>query len=197
MRKELKNKNKKHLPLGFTLVEIIVVIAIIIILSTMIFANYRSGEQQLALQRATSKLTQDIRRAQEMAMSSKEYQLGQIPEGGYGVYIEPLPNPPYEREYTLFADIYEPTSHRYNPGNDYLVEQIEVEKGVIIKYPIQTEVGDKAKIHITFVPPDPEVHIVPPAGSEPSWCKIILALEQDLTKTKTIKVNKAGLINIE
>ncbi len=181
---------------GFTLVEILVVIFIIILMSGMIFANYRQSGQQFALQRSANKLAQDIRRAQQMAMSAKEYR-GEVPVGGYGIYFWPNPNPPppNDRKYILFGnrDI---DNHTYNSGSDYEIEVISVEKGVKIA-DIKIDGNSKAKMHISFIPPDPQVWIVPPEGGGGSGAEIILALEQDLTKTKIIKVNKAGLIEIE
>lgn len=196
---------------GFTLVELLVSIFIIILMSGIIFANYRTGGQQFALQRSANKLAQDIRRAQQMAMSAKETNLGGqvptgqefVPKGGYGIYFdESSPN-----SYVIFADCNE--NRQYNgtglvcgpTGTEYTeqVETIELlEKKEVQIYDIQKEGGGSPdKIHITFVPPDPETHIVPPAGSEPAWCDIILALKQDTTKTKTVEVNKAGLIEIK
>lgn len=198
---------------GFTLVEILVSIFIIALLSGIIFANYRSSGQQFVLQGAANKLAQDIRRVQQMAMSAEETNLGGqvpagqefVPEGGYGIYFEEIsPN-----SYIIFADCGDTPNRQYNgsglvcgPANsEYTehIETIELEQGVNINN-IQKEGGGAPdKIHITFVSPDPEVHIVPPAGAggEPAWCEIILALTANPSKTKTIKVNKAGLIEVE
>lgn len=184
---------------GFTLVELLVSIFIIMLMSGIIFANYRGGRQEFALQRSANKLAQDIRRAQEMAMSAREIWddvQGKyvVPEGGYGVTVKTTPSPP-TKTYTLFGDANEVNNHSYGAG-DYFIEEIEVEKGVIIKS-LQVSVGVKNKIHITFVPPDPKVYITPAGEPPTSWCKITLALEQDLEKTKTITVNKVGSIEID
>ncbi len=57
-----------------------VVISIIILLSTFFIANYRGGEKQFALKRSVHQLAQDLRRAQEMAMSSQKTPDGFGPE---------------------------------------------------------------------------------------------------------------------
>lgn len=197
---------KKENGAGFTLVELLVSLFIIILLSGIILANYRAGGQQFALQRSANKLAQDIRRAQAMAMSAKETNLGGqvptgqefVPKGGYGIYFdEGSPS-----SYVIFADCnenkkYEGSGLACGPtGTEYTehVETIELEREVQIN-DIQKEGGGSPdKIYITFIPPDPETHIVPPVGSEPSWCEIILGVN---AKTKTIKINKAGLIEVE
>jgi prepilin-type N-terminal cleavage/methylation domain-containing protein len=201
-----------HKELSFTLIELLVSIFIIGLIAGIVFANYRQGGQQFALQRSANKLAQDIRRAQAMAMGAAETNLGGqipaeqelIPKGGYGIYFdESSPN-----SYIIFADCGETPNGQYNgPGlvcgptnSEYTerVETIELKEKVQI-YDIQKEGGvGPDKIYITFVPPDPETHIVPPGGgAEPAWCEIILALQTDPSKTKTVKVNKAGLIEIQ
>lgn len=171
---------------AFTLVETLVVITIIVILSLMIIPNYNSIKQQLAFQRSASKLVQEIRTVQEMAMSSKEFE-GNVPEGGYGIHLSRVP--PHNEYYTLFADTN--NNQKYDPGPDK-IKEIYFEEGIKIKdLPEQN-------INIIFKPPDPEVYLLDNdtngLGSE---VIIVICLIDDESKTKTISVNKAGLINIE
>ena len=53
---------------GFTLAELLIVIAIILFLFPMIIANYNAGEKQFSLYRSAHNLAQDLRDTQEMAM---------------------------------------------------------------------------------------------------------------------------------
>jgi len=184
---------------GFTLVEILVSIFIIILMSGIIFANYRQGGQQFALQRSANKLAQDIRRAQQMAMSAEEYS-GEVPVGGYGIYVEANPNPPYEKEYILFGNR-DSDNHQYNSGSDYLIDTIPIEEGITVA-DIKLDGSSKSKINISFIPPDPQVWIIPPEGGLGSSVgEIILCIiGADCTvptNIKTITVNRAGLIEIE
>ncbi len=57
---------------GFTLIEMMTVLFIMAMISGLVFANYRSGNQQFALENQAYSLAQDLRKVQEMAMSSKE-----------------------------------------------------------------------------------------------------------------------------
>jgi len=98
-------KIKKTSQQGFTIIELLTSIAVVVILTAIVFANYRSGERQYALQRSTHKLAQDIRRIQEMATSTREFNCGGspiIPPGGYGVYFPRLSIA--NNYYILFAD---------------------------------------------------------------------------------------------
>ncbi|MDP3991232.1 MAG: type II secretion system protein, partial [Candidatus Nealsonbacteria bacterium] len=113
---------------GFTLTELMVVTGIIVLLTALVLPNYRTGDRQLTLERAAHKLSQDLRRTQEMAMSSYfslEKTGGEVPKGGYGARflreIEP-------KQYRLFGD---GNADGLGPSsNDYDIETIDIEEGV-------------------------------------------------------------------
>lgn len=188
---------------GFTLLELITIVAIITTLSLIVLTNYRQGERQFALQRSAHKLGQDIRAAQEMAMSGQECQICSPPvvPAGYGIWIE-TGNPTYCENhepicYRLYADTDpDPDGNQFYTPADTIIETITLESGVIIQG-IST-LPDK--VGINFSPPDPIISIRFPPGGESEEINIVvitLALKTDDTKTKTIIVNKAGLIDID
>ncbi|MBU0476703.1 prepilin-type N-terminal cleavage/methylation domain-containing protein [Patescibacteria group bacterium] len=211
---EVNNKNN-----GFTLVEILVVIVIIMILTLVALPYFLQAGKQFALSRSAHKLAQDIRRAQEMSMSAKEFH-GIISSGGYGIRITDSYN-----KYILFADcnnnglydgeIVNP-SNPYDPENPDLsgtpcngysekVEVLETEKG------IQIGLGPAWGLfrgRVIFTPPDPVVAVnYGICDPNTGWCFIynfaypsltaMVSLETDPSKTKTISVNEAGLIEIK
>jgi len=167
---------------AFTLTELLVVMGVILLLLAIILPNYRAGERQFALQRSAHKLAQDLRRAQEMAMATKEFR-GWTPRGGYGIFFK-IEDP---KNYILFAEISDPPNFQYD-GESEKVETISLEKGVEIK-----ELSPDSSLNIVFLPPDPTTVIQPAAFS----AKITLSLKDDPAKTKSVLVNKAGLIEIE
>jgi len=186
--------NKK----GFTIVELLVSISIIIILLLVAVVNYRTGRQRLALERSAYKLAQDIRRVQEMAMAAEECtpppescpEEGGVPNGGYGIYFEQIT----PESYIIYADSGSlPEQYRYNGqvGEEETMETIDLEKEV----EIQSVTPLKASVN--FIPPDPIVDLKDDAGFPHENITIIIRLKADPSKTKTIKVNEAGLIEIE
>ncbi len=178
---------------GFTLIELLVVTAMIVILAALLFTNYRSGQKQLALNRSASKLAQDIRRAQEMAMGAEEVN-GDVPEGGYGIYLRRQLSP--QTLYILFADF--PSGDSGDPPNKKCdfgseeIEKIEFEEGIKIKS------LEENHLNIIFTPPDPSILFTDGDGNIFDLAEVSIEVSlEDESKSKTIKVNKAGLINVE
>lgn len=162
-------------PKGFTLIEMLIVISIIIILTSITVPIYQGSKKQLAIQRAVNKLAQDIRRAEEMAMGVKEFK-GSFPSGGYGIYF----NTP--DRYTLFADS---NSNEQYDGAGELVEDIFFETGVQI-----SQLSPASPLTIVFIPPDPTTRI----NSGVSPAAILLKIDNSTT---SVKVLPTGLIFIE
>ncbi len=186
---------------GFTLLEITVVISIMILLGTIFIANYRGGEKQFALKRSTNKLAQDLRRVEEMAMSSQRtpdsFEPGAFPKGGYGIYFQKNSN-----SYILFADcdgngVYSgagtsPTCASSTASFSFWkgekLEEITLEQGIYIKDLVPSSLN---YLSITFFPPDPTITINPQASSATIY------LTFGGVSQKTITINKVGLIEIE
>lgn len=197
--KMLKCLNVRMRNSGFTLVEILVVISIIILLSGIILVNYRTGARQFALQRSATKLASDIRRAQEMAVASEECQPcgGGVPAGGYGISIVK-----WSESYKLYAD--ENNDKHYEFIHESYVEQIYYEKGVELKdIQLLDPNRNLIEISINFTPPDPEINLQGDVGSHTESKEVVITLCltdtdcSDPKNTKTITVNKAGRIDID
>ncbi len=182
---------------GFSLVELLVSIFIIVTLLATALISYRKGEKNLALERAAYKLAQDMRRAEEMAMEAKE-SVGpggqvQVPLGGYGIYIKK--GPPYY--IIIFADFNDNSWYDENPYNEKIEGPVQIESGVKIKEIVPSQSGQD-HINIVFVPPDPRIVFMKTPGYEfdDTAATITLCLENDETKVKTVRINKAGLIEV-
>ncbi|MBU4481357.1 hypothetical protein KKH59_03530 [Patescibacteria group bacterium] len=159
----------------------LVAISIIIILTTISVPIYQGSRKQLSLQMSASKLAQDIRRAQEMAMAAREFQgsVPSVPSGGYGIYFN-LSEPSH---YILFADTSIPPNHQYNSGE--LVEDIPFENNIKI-----SQLFPSSTTTIVFVPPDPTTLV----NSYATTSIIVLKIDNS---TSSVKVLPTGLIFIE
>lgn len=197
-------EKKKTNNLGFTLVELLAVVFTIALISALVFPNYKKGAQQMALERSAHKLYQDMRRVQEMSISSAQYG-STVPNSGYGIRIETATSIAIycgvsahtgdPTKYIIYAhNDTDPNNYFYCLANgDVIVEEIKLEKGVVIK-----SINDGANPHvcINIRPPLPEIGLMSAAGGNkfPVDIKITLALKDDLTKTKNIYINTKGLI---
>jgi len=174
---------------GFTLTELLTVIAIISIISVLVLPNYRAGERSFALQRSAHKVSQDLRRVQEMAMSAKECPVDKcggppaIVPSRYGIEFGK------DRDYYIFfADLND--NGKYETS-DREVERITFEKGVKIQELFTPD--SKITVWVAFKPPDPLTTIRDPGE------RLILRIQliNVNNQTKIISLNNAGLIAVE
>jgi len=165
---------------GFTLIEVMTSIFIIVILTTVVLLNYRQNNLHYALSRSANKLAQDIRRAQQMAMSMKECCEDIVPKG-YGIYLQAG-----NTYYYLYADI-SGSSDKVYDGGDVIIDTVPLESGVSIQ-----SVNPASPLSINFNPPDPTTTIN--GDSTITDCTITLSVS---SQTKNIYVNKFGMVEIQ
>jgi prepilin-type N-terminal cleavage/methylation domain-containing protein len=155
---------------GFTLIELLVVIAIISIMSALVLPNLGFSEKQFSVVTSAYKLAQDMRRVQEMGMSSIEFN-GSIPLGGYGIRVLNSSN-----SYILFADV--DNDHIYDSNEK--IEEVSLDGQAIFQ----------TSATVIFAPPDPIIYGAP--------VSIVIRDTSDLgLSSKTVKINIIGLISIE
>jgi prepilin-type N-terminal cleavage/methylation domain-containing protein len=130
---------------GFTLVELLAVISILVLITSITLSNYKAGDQSMSLERAAHKLSLDLRRAQGMAVSVNSFE-GEYPFG-YGIYV----NLNEADSYIIFADL---DNDNFYSGVQEKVEEIKMEGKVEIKS-ISPIFG--TSLTICFVPPIPTV----------------------------------------
>lgn len=79
------NFNLKKNSGGFTLIELIVSVGILVIITTIILANYTTFNKRIKLEGVTQEIASIIRQAQAYGMSSKRY----LPStNSYGVHFD-------------------------------------------------------------------------------------------------------------
>ena len=178
---------------GFTLLELLVVISIITIITGIVFINYRPAQQQLALNRAASKLAQDIRRAQEMAMSTRAFTScsGGVQPSGYGLISDT--NQP--TAYYMFADCN--NNQKWDFGVDSSAGKINLEKDITVEAPSGAPTFQF--LSIIFTSPDPAVSICHHASSGSCTAQTSgwVRLRNTDGKTRTVTVNQVGQIEID
>lgn len=182
---------------GYTLVELLVSVAIMLAISGATLVYFRYGNKNWALTRAAQKLSQDVRRASNMALSAPkiaQVDCSTCPAGGcqprgYGVYFNSA-SP--GTSYVLFGDMdgnnsYDAPTGCYSATKDVIIETISIESDIKILSLVPVD-----SFSVVFVPPDPTTNF-----SSGSSGTINLSLISDATKTKQITINSKGNINIQ
>ena len=162
----MKTNNKN---LGFTLLEVLVVIAIFALIMASVLANFRAGEFSSQLALATDNVATEIRKIQSMTLSgTKTYVcmiadvmtavcednpgacsgdcIEHVPFGGYGLKFDDGGD-----QMTLFADINE--SGSYDPEERIRDLPVSVTGRVSVASMI-TDTGAVNTFEIIFIPPN-------------------------------------------
>jgi len=165
------------------MIELVLVMAMMAIMLAVVFVNYKTGAEQLALQRAANKLMGDIRRAETMAG---------VDSCSYGISFNAKPNQ-NNKAYILFADC--GGNEKYEQSETK--ETIELEKGIEV-CSISGSSGNQDKADLLFMPPDPFVFVDGVRKDNILGfisLDIVICQSSDTSKTKAVSVNRAGMIS--
>lgn len=186
---------------GFTLIEMIVSLAIVSIILTTVIFNYSSFTDNLALSSAAQELAITIRQAQTYGLSVKQVVATGKFESAYGIYVDTGDN----ANYYLFADSVHGDS-LYDSGE--LIQKISFRDGIKISDVNNGTVGlplNKTGEHITFLRPSPNAiiyftnssggyaGITPPT---PGYTVGNIVLISPKNKTITLTIQSTGEVSI-
>jgi prepilin-type N-terminal cleavage/methylation domain-containing protein len=93
--------SKKKNQYGFTIVELIVTTSILVIVTTLIFANYPKFRENVSLKKTAQETALAVRQAQTYGLGVREFQQGTGIFPGYGVHFD-IASPD---SFILFADL--------------------------------------------------------------------------------------------
>ncbi len=179
---------------GFTLIELIVVMAIFAVISIGVIANYSRYDSSMLLGSLAYDIALSVREAQVYGLSVKGYSSNfQV---GYGIRFA------NSSTYTFFADTN--ANKVYDSGVDSIIDTYSVGGGhSITRYCTvdslnQTKCSDDASpIHhldVVFFRPDPDANISSDKGSLYSSAKIVVASPSG--ETRTVTIQSTGQISV-
>jgi prepilin-type N-terminal cleavage/methylation domain-containing protein len=180
---------------GFTLIEMLVSISMIVVIATLFIANYRSANKRTDLIMAAQTLVADLHLAQNNSLGLVKYN-GEVPFGGWGVNFVSSTT-----SYTLFADLNAPDDPsgymKYDEGEgevNYGARVRTLPANIIISNIKTISVPSEAYANVTFLPPNPQTNIY--NGTATSSSLEIELKESRNNTVKTVVVNFLGLIEV-
>jgi prepilin-type N-terminal cleavage/methylation domain-containing protein len=180
---------------GFTLIELIVSVAIMVMVTGIFLANYNSANRRTDLTMTAQKMVTDIRLAQNYALGLARYGGSgslNVPFGGWGVHFDLQTYG--TNKYVVFAD--DNGNKVYDSGEDNLQygAQVTTLPTNIIINSITLGGVSSNKADITFLPPDPITTIM---GQSATSSSATIVLKDTKTNTvKTVRINFLGLAEV-
>ncbi len=168
---------------GQTLIEVLVTTAVMVGLMSMLIVYNRTGQRIQTLSRVAEKAVFDIRKAQNYALTLREFQPGEVP-CAYGVNFASG-----DRHYTIFADraaICANANGRMD-GEHERVDRVDLEEGIIIH---STNISD-----VTFRPPTADTLFRPSVPG--NLAVITFSIGGDESFIRTVTINELGRVQLE
>jgi len=140
-----KRNFKNQIINGFTIIELLIVIAIISILSVVIIVNVRTSERQDLVQ-ATEQLVADIKYVRNLAVSRVEHHFTspfesiEYPPVGYGIYF----NWAGGRNYIVYADR---DLMGYQPAEDSIIKMVNYDN----KFELSDNNSENNEFYFIFI----------------------------------------------
>jgi len=174
---------------GFTLAELLVVVSVIALLSTVFFAGFRSDGQALALERSARSFVQTVDQVRALSLSGGQHE-GQTVSGGFGFYVQQD-----QGSVLLFADCNGDGEYQENGASSTCaddaseaVETVALESGITFDS-ISPCTSGACTLTVVFVPPYAASTFSPNlVGTE-----AIFVLKNSQDTTRQIRINTLGV----
>ena len=201
IQKKQKGQNEeggKRGQKGFSLIELIVSMGIIVMITTMFMANHRTANQRTDLVMTAQKMVADVHLAQNNSLGLVKYN-DSVPGGGWGLSFDKS-----RGSYVMFADLNEPGKSGYmsydtsSEGNiSYGARVNNISSGIAIS---SIKIGTNTlvnSVNVTFLPPDPKTNIYNPVnGATSTVIEIQLQDKANTANVKTVRINFLGLAEV-
>ena len=188
MKAEIHKQGQRKLQYrGFTLVELLVVMTILVMISSLILMRHNAFRAHLLLRSLAYEVALAIRQAQVYGLGIKEFQGISDPiaafEIGYGVHFdESIPN-----SFLLFADIND--DRIYTATNDSIVQRFKLSNGnsiVDVCAGSGVNVGcGITQLDVVYERPEPEAFITGGSGTATIRLRSLFGEERVVSATIT------------
>jgi prepilin-type N-terminal cleavage/methylation domain-containing protein len=166
MRPAHTNKHR-----GFTIVEIMIAVAIMVILTVSVIPVYTEGQRKNNLKNTAAEIESLMKQSRNEAFTGQETSGSELPTGGYGVYLSTETDDADNAEIIHFIDDGDPANNIPDLA-EYAVEDIRAYNPYITTHQLRYDYSDcDATVYdavVLFQPPRGEVIIKAHATDDPS-----------------------------
>lgn len=195
---------------GFTAVEAVIVIGIVLFISVFTLIRFPAVSQSISLERSRRDFAFSLRKAQNMALAVRSVEvipgLWRTPAGGFGIYFNTSTMP---NSYLIFADVKVNGSNggRYTsagapPDQDVIMETVPFEPGIGFGN-IVADLGGAnelvGELHIVFSIPEARVTLTKstgPIGNGGQGAEMFLSGREAMF-TRSVVVRTTGQIQVK
>ena len=176
----------------------LIVIAIMGIMSGVVFINYRGNEKQVILDNAAAKVAQDIRRVRELALRAQDLECSPgVKVTSYGIEFDDRPTPvvnPKNVRYILYGNC--DSQLEYNVGTEFTIETVQY-SGFTSPNIVTLNVipPSNPEFHSAFVamPPNPDMQFAPHSSAT----SLQVEIGYDASQKRVITVTTAGIVEVQ
>jgi prepilin-type N-terminal cleavage/methylation domain-containing protein len=161
---------------GFTIMEMVTVIFIISLLSTIVIVDYGVANKKNNVILGAQNLISDVHRAQSYSLSGKNFGNSDI----WGIHLQTA-----STSYTLFTDVDGDGFRKGDNSENFQV--VDLPKGVKIK-----NIDSGSSSTVVFIPPSPITVI----SSSTISSSTITISDLDNNNERKIKINIFGLVEV-
>lgn len=180
------NVHKKDTRAGFTLVELMVTVGIIMIITAVVIVRYGAFNSAVLLKSQAYEMALNLREAQVFAISARGDQSAF--RDGYGLYF----NTATPNQYRLFFD--RNGSGFYNSGEE-VGEPFIIDARFMIRN-ICTTACTSSQLSVLFKRPDFDANLWIYGGS-PASARIVITPASDADIERSVTVSNTGQISVE
>lgn len=181
--------NSKHNREGFTLLEMLVVVAIISLMSSLVISNYNSQKKAKEMQFAGQEIADSIRKAQNYSINIKKFENYNI-SGGYGTHFTDGGS-----SFIIFLDDSVNKNKTYGP-EDYVVETVDFPPGINVE---NLNGGAVGVADLVFEPPYGKVYMSFNGALQSPTPSLSIQIKKDTESCpafcKTVSINSQGQVN--
>ena len=193
----MKTKANFKSRLGFTTVEIVVVIAIMAAVSGMVMFSFSGLNEGASLNRSARDLALSIRKAQNFSLTVRQLLVGSpVPTSTLppAIGIELTVG---QSSYILYADLGTPIGdYKYNGLSEKIDPSLSLDKNTRI-VSLTTPANSYDKVNIIFTAPEASVVLTDSTGSSIGNSLTITLQAPNTGQTKTVTIRTSGQITLK